>query len=178
MLHEKPMVFQRRIDSRSLVSWRVRHECTKRFDNFLNRILSVPFVTFNQVQHVFTEHLLCAMHCLKWFRGIRDKSDWPCLGCYATQLKGQQPPRVVQLNGPGLVLSFTIRCFKSYKCRTELSEETYKLPEENKRVRRKGRDRTGERGKGRKRKRGKKSKWVQSHWGSTREEKEEWWSLW
>lgn len=53
----------------SLISWKARHDCTKWCDNHLNGMLFVPFVTFDQVQYVITEHLLCARHCPKWFRG-------------------------------------------------------------------------------------------------------------
>lgn len=46
----------------------------KMMTNYPNGIvLFVPFVTFNQVQYIFTEHLLCARHNLKWFRGTEDK---------------------------------------------------------------------------------------------------------
>lgn len=77
----KTTCFQKRktesLHTRSLVSWETRHECTKWYDNYPNGILSVPSVTFSQVQHVFTEHLLWATHCLKWLQGNQGKENGP-----------------------------------------------------------------------------------------------------
>lgn len=114
---------------------------------------------------------LCYVQCtvLSDSRG----RDGACQGYYTPQLQEHQlPPRVVQLDGPGLVLSLTIQCFNSYKCKrtTRRKIQTTRREQEGEEVgeRQKGKQREGER-----KKRVQVSAVTLGNWGGTGDKKKE-----